>query len=394
MNKYGGCEENTWASCVHQAESGHKVHLVCGATSDIDAYRNRHPLIDVHCLEEMVWNISLRSDIAACRRLKSLFKQLGADVVHTHSSKAGILGRIAGRMAGVPLVVHGVHILPFSNVKLTQKIVYLGAEHVVGLMTDHFIHVSNGTKAIYDMTRVGKGKPHSVVRSGMEVEKFRNAPWPADWRELIDTEKAEDKPVTVLMLAVLEGRKRHAEFLREFASISPPGEKIRILLAGDGPERRRLETLVFELGVSDRVKLLGNRSDPEKLIALSDFSVLASVREGLPRSIIQSLAGGRPVVVSPFRGIGEVVKDHENGVIVASRMAEEVARETVLLARSPERLELYRNGAQQTSVDDWAFQNMFGQLDAAYLKSFDNADVAKRFQQNKAERQRALASTA
>lgn len=326
-----------------------------------------------------------------CRKLKNLFRQLGADVVHTHSSKAGILGRIAGRMAGVPLVVHGVHILPFSNVKLAQKIVYLGAEHVVGLMTDHFIHVSNGTKAIYDLTRVGKGKPHSVVRSGMEIDKFRDAPWPEDWRKLIDADDAQDKPVTILMLAVLESRKRHAEFLREFATVSTPGENIRVLLAGDGPERHNLASLIFELGLSDRVKLLGHRSDPEKLVALSDFGVLASLREGLPRSIVQSLAGGRPVVVSPFRGIGEVVKNHENGIITASRSAEEVARETVLLARNPERLHYYQKGARQTSVDDWTFNNMFGQLDAAYLKSFDNAGVAKRFQQNHAGRRRALA---
>jgi glycosyltransferase involved in cell wall biosynthesis len=378
MNRTGGCEENTWASCVHQAESGHEVHLVCGRSSDIDAYRGRHPRVAVHQVNEMVWNISPSADWSACQALKRLFQEIGADLVHTHSSKAGVLGRVAGRMAGVPALIHGVHILPFSNVSLREKLTYVTVEHVAATVTDHFIHVSEGTRSAYAKAMVGASKPHSVVRSGMKIDQFKGAPWPSDWQEILGTQDAQRKPVTMLMMAVLEARKRHAEFLRELARISQPGENIRVLLAGDGPEQRNLEALIAELGLGDRVTLLGYRRDPENLVALSDFSILCSLREGLPRVIVQSLAGGKPAVVSPFPGIEEIVKHGANGVVAGSRDAEDVAREAVSLARDHQRLAAYTAGAKASPVDEWSFSSMFAQLDAAYNACLASPAVAKR----------------
>jgi len=378
MNRTGGCEENTWASCVHQAESGHDVHLVCGRSSDIDAYRGRHPQVSVHQVNEMVWNISPSADWSACEALKRLLEIIGADLVHTHSSKAGILGRVAGRMAGVPALIHGVHILPFSNVSVREKLTYVAVEHAAALLTDHFIHVSEGTRSAYRKAMVGAGKPHSVVRSGMRIDQFKGASWPSDWQEILDTEDAQRKPVTMLMMAVLEARKRHAEFLRELARISQPGENIRVLLAGDGPEQKNLEVLIAELELGDRVKLLGYRRDPESLVALSDFSILCSLREGLPRVIVQSLAGGKPAVVSPFPGIEEIVKHGTNGVVASKSDAEDVAREAVSLARDRQRLAAYTAGAKASPVDEWSFRSMFAQLDAAYSACLASPAVVKR----------------
>ena len=378
MNRTGGCEENTWASCVHQAESGHDVHLVCGRSSDVDAYRDRHPRIAVHQVNEMVWNISPADDWAACQALKRLFEDIGADVIHTHSSKAGVLGRVAGRMAGVPALIHGVHILPFSNVRLSEKLTYVAIEHAAALATDHFIHVSEGTRAAYRQALVGASKPHSVVRSGMKIDQFKGANWPADWQQILGTDHAQHKPVTMLMMAVLEARKRHAEFLEEFARITEPGENIRVLLAGDGPEQENLEALIASLGLGDRVSLLGYRRDPENLVALADFSVLCSLREGLPRVIVQSLAGGKPAVVSPFPGIEEIVKHGANGVVASTREAEDVAREAVSLARDRQRLAAYTAGALESPVDEWSFSSMFAQLDAAYGACLAQPAVAAR----------------
>lgn len=378
MNSSGGCEENTWASCVHQAESGHDVHLVCGRSSAVEAYQGCHPDVMVHHVDEMVWNISPKDDFIACRVLKSLFLQLGADLIHTHSSKAGILGRVAGRMAGVPAVIHGVHILPFSNVSLREKLTYLSVEHGAALLTDHFIHVSEGTKAAYKKAFVGQGVPHSVVRSGMEIDKFKSAPLPDDWQEIVGGGRTEHKPTVILMMAALEKRKRHAEFLQELARITRPGDNFRVLFAGSGPEEDTLKKLVQSLALGDRVRLLGHRRDPERLVALSDLSVLCSLREGLPRVIVQSLAGDKPAVVSPFPGIEEIVQHDVSGVVAESSDAEDVVRETVRLIRDRTRLRRYTEGAQKFSVDEWSFKSMFSQLDSAYGVCLAKPDVAAR----------------
>jgi len=378
MNSSGGCEENTWASCVHQAESGHDVHLVCGRSSSVDAYRGRHPNVAVHHVEEMVWNISPKDDAIACRVLRRLFLQLGTDLIHTHSSKAGILGRVAGRMAGVPAVIHGVHILPFSNVSVREKLTYLSVEHGAALITDHFIHVSEGTKAAYKKAFVGQGVPHSVVRSGMEIDKFKSAPLPDDWQELVGETRAEHRPTVILMMAALEKRKRHAEFLQELAKITRAGDNFRVLFAGSGPEENSLRDLIQKLGIGDRVRLLGHRNDPERLVALSDLSVLCSLREGLPRVIVQSLAGDKPAVVSPFPGIEEIVHHDVSGVIAKSSDAEDVVRETIKLIRDRTRLRRYTAGAQEFSVDAWSFSSMFSQLDDAYGVCLARPSVAAR----------------
>lgn len=378
MNRSGGAEENTWASCVHQARSGHTVHLVCGGASDVEGYMKQAANVRIHLIPSLIRSISLGRDWTAMRAMVDLFKQLAPDIVHTHTSKAGILGRLAARRARVPMIVHGVHILPFANVGPVARAAYLISEHAAAISTDHFIHVSQGTRDAYRETEIGKRKFHSVVRSGMNIEGFKNAPLPDDWRQILGVDGEEEKPTTILMMAVLEPRKRQHEFITAFAKYTRPGENIRLVIAGDGKERANLDALVTMLGLGDRVKLIGHRNDPEKLVALSDLSALASVREGLPRTIVQSLAGDKPAVVTPLPGIEEIIADEHNGIIVPSPDVDLVAQAAVAVANDHERLLRLTKGAQTTSVDDWAFDAMFAQLDAAYAMSMNDPAVAAR----------------
>ncbi|MEH3104907.1 MAG: glycosyltransferase [Sphingomonas phyllosphaerae] len=374
----GGAEENTWGSCLHQVKSGHVVHLICGRDSDVDFYRAKGTAVQVHLLPELVRHVSIKDDIAAYKKLAKMFVELGADIVHTHTSKAGILGRLAARRAGVPAIVHGVHILPFSNVGIGEKVTYLLAEHAVAPLTDHFIHVSHGTHQAYRDARVGMRRPHSIVRSGMEVDRFPGASWPDDWREIVGVDEGSEKPKVILMLAALEARKRHDEFIRAFVSLTKPGENIRLLLAGNGPEAENVAALVESLNVADRVRLLGHRSDPEKLIALADVCTLASLREGLPRVIVQSMGGGRPAVVSYVPGIDEIVTDQVTGVIVRDPSASAVAKECVALVRDEQRLADFTAAAGEMSVSEWSFKSMFEQLDTAYAETFARPEVRAR----------------
>jgi glycosyltransferase involved in cell wall biosynthesis len=386
MNRSGGAEENTWASCVHQAEAGHIVHLFCGRSSDVEEYSARGTPVRVHLVGELVREVSAKNDVAAYRRLSTLFAEVQADLVHTHTSKAGIVGRLAASNAKVPAIVHGVHILPFSNVGIAEKLIYLTAEHVAAPVTDHFIHVSHGTRRAYELARLGGNRLHSVVRSGMDIDKFQAAVWPEDWRTLLGIGLDAEKPRTILMMAVLEARKRQVEFITGFAQVTRPGENIRLLIAGDGPDRDKLAELIQSLGVADRVKLLGHRSDPERLIALADLSTLASLREGLPRTIVQSLAGGKPAVVSPLRGIEEIIDTGRNGIVVSSKDAETVAREAVALVRDMPRMAGMTNAASTASVEDWKFPSMFAQLDEAYRETLALPHVAARMRERNAAR--------
>lgn len=384
----GGAEENTWASCIHQAARGHSVHLVCGRDSNIEYYRSHNTSVRIHYVPELVREVSWRDDLAAYKRLSALFTDIDADIIHTHTSKAGVVGRLAARNAGAPAVLHGVHMLPFSNVGLIEKCVYLLAEHAVAPLTDHFIHVSHGTRRAYALARIGRSCPHSVVRSGMDIDRFRSPEWPENWRDLMGLSPGASKPRTILMLAALEKRKRHADFITGFMLGLRRGEDIRLLLAGDGPELERIRQLVQNMGIGDRVRVLGHRSDPERLVALADVCVLSSLREGLPRVIVQSLAGGRPAVVSHVRGIEEVIDCGVNGIIVRRNDAASVAREALRLVRDTERLDAMTHSAQAAPVGEWSFSAMFEQLDQAYRLVLESPHVLTRLRKRQAIRQR------
>jgi glycosyltransferase involved in cell wall biosynthesis len=368
-----GAEENTWVSCVHQAQLGHKVIILCGPESNIEYYDSMGTNVSLQIVPSLVREISPKLDYRCFKELRALFKTLKPDVVHTHTSKAGILGRLAAASTGVPNIIHGVHMLPFSNIGLVEKLVYVSAEHAVAPMTQHFVHVSHGTRSAYRNAFIGLRTPHSVVRSGMDVATFDAAPWPDDWQSLLGVAPGEDKPQVILMLSSLEVRKRHREFLDGFARVTKSGEPIRLLLGGEGPERGNLEAQIARLGLGDRVKLAGHRSDPERLVALSDIGTLASLREGLPRVVVQYLAGGKPAVVSPLHGIEEIVQSGVNGFVLPNKDAASIAETAVKVLRDKDLLESLSQGARNTNVAEWSKASMLDQLDDVYAKALGSS---------------------
>ena len=362
-----GAEENTWESCVHQSRMGHEVMILCGPESNFSYYEGLGTAVTLKVVPSLVRDISPGKDYRCYKELRSIFAELRPDVVHTHTSKAGTVGRAAA--ARVPTVIHGVHMLPFSNIGIAEKLVYVSAEHAVAKATHHFIHVSHGTSDAYRLAMIGRKTPHSVVRSGMDIDKFRAAALPDDWQDMLGIAPGEDKPKVILMLAALEARKRQGEFLEGFASATGPGENIRLILAGEGPDRERLVAQIATLGLADRVRITGFRQDPERLIAMSDIGVLSSLREGLPRVVVQYLAGGKPAIVSPLRGIEEVIRSGTNGLIAQGKSAASVATLAVTTVRNDATLRFLTRGAKTSPVDDWSRASMFDQLDEAYLRA-------------------------
>jgi hypothetical protein len=145
-----GSEENTIATCLGQARAGHRVLLIHGRDWNPAHQALCGTEIELIQVPDLVREVSPRHDLAAIRTLRTLFKQRRPTVVHTHQSKAGIIGRIAARLAGVPTLVHGVHIVPFIGVGRMEQIVYLLAERAMASFTHAFINVSESTRAAAD----------------------------------------------------------------------------------------------------------------------------------------------------------------------------------------------------------------------------------------------------
>ena len=364
-----GAEENTLEFAAAQQQDGHRVIIVHGLEHDAGISDLARSRFELHQVSDLIHQIAPLHDISAVRRLIVLFRHLAPDVVHTHQSKAGVLGRIAARLAGIPAIVHGVHILPWIQIRQSKRTIYLAAERLCAAFTDVFIDVSPAVRAECLARGIGRPDQHVVAFSPMPVARFRDAPLPDDWREMLAPNPGaalltpQTKPPVILMLAAFEPRKRQLQYLNALAASACPPEAV-LLFAGVGPELETVRAAAESLGWSQRVRFLGHRADPERLIALADVCVLSSVREGLPRVVVQYAAGGRAIVVTRVPGLEDVIGDGENAIIVDT--VSDAARATVRLLRNPAMRARLAEGAAATDVMQWSLERTYPKVREAY----------------------------
>lgn len=362
----GGAEENTVSTCLHQAACGHKVTLMHGPGANTTWAERVGDRIELVAVDSLVHPISPLADLRAVRDLHRLYRQRRPDVVHTHESKAGIVGRLAAAVAGVPLIVHTIHIAPFEAVSAGKRRLYIAAEQACARLSHLLIAVSRGMQQAYLDAKVGGGVPITVIHSGMPLDRFSQASAPCDWRTRIGGWTGAKHPRFVLKVAAFEERKRQLPLLRAMAASLRDREDVCLLFAGDGPDRSRCEDEARALGIADKVRFLGHDPAPWELVALADVCVHAAEREGLPRSAVQAIAGGKPLVVASLPGIQEIITDGTNGIIAPSDDLDNLAAKLFDLLDSPARLAELQRGARATDVSSWREERMGERMDAAY----------------------------
>ncbi len=346
-----GSEENTVETCRYQARTGHQVTLVHGC--DFDPFWYDKPIDGVELLKvkDMVHPVDVIADIKAFLSLRELFKTTKPDVIHTHQSKAGVLGRLAAHVLPHTFIVHSIHIVPFEGVGRIKRIIYVGAERCVSSKTDLFIGVSNAVGQAFIKAGITRPQKIRCVRSGIELNRFRDAKPCATGARSLGGRSTDCR--VVLMMAAFEPRKRHIQFLEAVARARDGVLQFKILLAGKGPEEAVVRKAVDRLGLADMVVFCGHRPDPESLFAMSDVTVLTSEREGLPRVLVQSLASGVPMILNDLPGIREVLQHGQNGVIVPADNIDETVEQLLKLLGNDLALRQLKKGAAETDVSEW-----------------------------------------
>lgn len=367
----GGADENTLISCNAQAEQGHRVMLVYGQEWHQDMLDKLHPGVEAIPLPSLVRSLSLLDDVKATLAVRSLCRSRRPDIVHTHTSKAGFIGRAGAWMAGVPVIIHGVHILPFLNVGAVQRLIYLIAEKMLVPITDAYVDVSAGMRD--EGLRHGLGTPenHVVVASGMDVALFRSAPPIAngEFPELLPAAVGSwDEAEIVLMAAAFEERKRQPAFIAVFARVAAARPRAVLLLAGAGPIQPEIEAAITAHGLEDRVRIIGFRSDIARWMRSASICVLSSEREGLPRVVVQYVLAGRPVVATYLPGVEAVVHEGRTGHLVPG--VEDMAAPIIALLADDERRRQFAARASALDLSAWGADQMAAQLEALYQRAF------------------------
>jgi glycosyltransferase involved in cell wall biosynthesis len=277
------------------------------------------------------------------------------DIVHTHSTEAGIIGRLAAHRADVPAVVHTVHGVPFSDDRSAALNRFvLACERRVAGLTDRIVTNADAIAAEYLDRGIGRPGQYTTVYSGIDVERFASA------------DPATDLPgegVRITMVGRLVEGKGLGVLLDAVDSLDRTD--VTVCVVGDGPRRDAFETEVRERGLDDVVFTLGYRSDVDQILASSDVFVLPSFREGTPRVITEAMASGLPVVATDIAGVPEQVADGESGYLVETGDPGALADCLERLVDDPD-LRERMGAAGRERVERFSTDRMLADLDAVY----------------------------
>jgi len=265
-------------------------------------------------IADLVRPVAPIGDLRALAELRSAIRRYQPQVVHTHSSKAGILGRLAARLERVPVVVHTVHGFGFTPLQSPAKrAVFFRAEKLAARWTDHFVAVSRVNLDRGVELGLWQADQVSVIRAGIDLDRFRA---PGDGRETRRSLGVPDGVFLVSQIGNFKQQKAPLDFVHAAARIAEKLPDTRFVMVGDGPLRSAAEACAAELGLTDRIIFCGWWNDVPGLLAATTVSVLSSHHEGLPCSVVESLAAGVPVVATAVDGTPEVIRSGVNGELV------------------------------------------------------------------------------
>lgn len=365
----GGAQENTFLSARGLVEAGHECLLLSGPSEGREGsllQRMKNPGFAVMESPLFVREISPWTDLRAIHWLADFLKKERFDVIHTHSSKAGIVGRIAGRMAGVPLVVHTIHGLAFGPYdSFLKNQLYIRAERFAAKRCDRIYSVAQAMIDQCLAAKIGRPEQFKVVYSGMELERFLDAQPDAALR----TELGIPENSRVIgAVARLFPRKGYEDFFPVAARVAQACPDVRFLIMGDGPSRADYEKMTEELGIRDRVIFAGLVS-PDRIaeyIALTDVVAHFSLKEGLPRVAVQALAEAKPVVAYPLDGTPEVVLDGRSGFLVQPGNHEAAAQALIRILEQPDERRKLGEYGRNLVRDKFPWRRMSDTLIADY----------------------------
>jgi len=294
--------------------------------------RARQRQLDLRIIPELRREIHPRRDWHSYRQILRFLRDLKPDIVHTHSSKAGILGRAAAHRLKIPVVhtIHGSPFHPFQS-RLAYHL-YRGAEIWAASRCDKLISVCDAMTNQYVAAGVAPREKFVTVYSGMEVEPFLN---PARPRDSIRSELGfRPEHVVVGKVARLFELKGHEYVIAAARTVAAQNPQVRFLFVGDGLLRAQLEEQISRIGLSEKFVFTGlvpSDRIPE-LIGAMDIVVHASLREGLARVLPQGLIAGKPVISYDIDGAREVVIPNETGYLLPPQSVTELAESIVELA--------------------------------------------------------------
>lgn len=310
--------------------------------------------IEVHSL-----GLSNKTDIAVALRLRSLLKSIRPDILHTYLIHGNVLGRIVGRLAGVPTIIGSE--LTIGQAGRIGRI----ATKLTNPLTDAVeVNSETGGKSVAADLGVPESKIE-VVLPGLDLDAFGRT----DQRSQVRTELGvEDSEHLVLYVGRLRAVKGVEYGIRAFAKAFAQYPRLKLALAGEGDQRSYLESLCEELGIRDRVEFLGPRNDLPNVLSACDSVIMPSLTEGFPRVAIEAMASSKPVIATRVGGTPEAIIHDKSGILVPAKDIEAMADTIVNIANNSEVATRLGKAARERTEQHYSASKYVTRLDEMYTR--------------------------
>jgi len=361
-------------NAVLLSEGFHDTVLVCGEAGESEGdmmYLAREKGIKPIMVKELGRELSWKDDWAAFWKIYKIICEVKPDIIHTHTAKAGALGRFAGILYGKAILIHTFHGHVFSGYfGKIKTIFFIWVERFLALFTDRIITVSeNLKKELVEKYRIAPEKKFSVVKLGFELDELFKLPL-----------KQNSEVINIGIIGRLVPIKNHKMMLRVVQGQSQKAGTVPVhyIIIGDGELRGELEKYAEELGIIDSVEFKGWVKDLKAIYEELDIVALTSLNEGTPVSLIEAMASARPVVATRVGGVADIVEDGKSGYLVESEDVEEFSRKLADLIKDPEKRSKFGEYGRNIVKNRFSKERLIKDIEKLYNNTLQKIKISER----------------
>jgi glycosyltransferase involved in cell wall biosynthesis len=363
----GGVDEQVKLSILGLGDE-FEFHLLTGREIQSQDFHNI-PGLKIYVCKWMVPNFNPILDLFALIWIKRFLKTNKFDLVHTHETKSSFLTRLAFSKKLLTPLIYGIHGVVFNDPRsnLGNKIYEFLERSTIG-KADQLIAVSEDVKSEYLIRNIGTGMPWEVIYSGVDVSKFISSQPAENFIRLRTSLGIADQDLVIVNIGRFSISKNQKDTIQAFKRICDqnPSINFRLILVGEGPEKSNCEFLVEDLGLAKKVKFVGFQKSIEEYLAISEINVITSLREGLPRVVVESSLAGIPTVGYQVEGISEIVSDQKSGLIVPQGDLEALVLGINELVLDAEKRRKFGILAREIALRNWSHESMNNRLRILY----------------------------
>jgi len=375
----GGSAQNTLLTCLKLSRK-YEMVLVCGLSQESNMSDSESQAVDrqiddarvngvkIVSIPSLLRRISPVHDTRALYDLVRIIKTEKPDLVHTHTSKAGILGRVAAKLAGVPNIVHTPHgHVFFGHFGPIFSRIFRWIERLFAPLTDRVVVLTDGESRDYTDLNVYPKNKHVKIHSGVDIEKFKQMT-----NSAVEKKRSlglDQNGLVVGFIGWLLPIKGPMHLLKAMEDVWQEYADTILVYIGKGDLDVDLRAEALKTGANGRVNFLGWRNDIDKIMPIFDILVLPSLNEGMGRVLVEAMAAGKPLVASNVGGIPDLVKHDFNGLLVPPGDEKALASSIKQLISNPQKAKMMGQCGRKL-CNQFSLEAMVEKIDLLYQELF------------------------